>query len=294
MSGNKRRTVDRLCRDGGLAWMCATVFGCFQPDTLREFLGQARDIGNGLVPRFHIFVWPDYQKVKSVDRPVNELASSAFKHLVKTLAEMPTESVELHFSPEAQELWYKLHDENEEKQRAETNPGKRSHLAKYGGALPKIAALYQLIDYVASGQGTVTKRVANLETGKVVVTENLDAVPEGRLIIATEYLERAASFLRYLESHMHRVYDSKLNQAQLAASIIGRSIKNGTLLSDPVRGGLLARDVVRARLCDDTRIATNGLEELENKRWVQGIPFKPAVGRPTTVWAVNPKVFLLP
>ena len=57
----------------------------------------------------------------------------------------------VHFSAEAQPIFNDWLAKLNQKIKTEENPGKRSHLAKYKGALPKIAGLLQIVDLISVG-----------------------------------------------------------------------------------------------------------------------------------------------
>jgi hypothetical protein len=77
---------------------------------------------------------------------------------------MIEKQVFIHFSSEAQPIFNDWLAKLNQKIKTEENTGKRSHLAKYKGALPKIAALLQIVDLISIGplSGNHTIDVAHL------------------------------------------------------------------------------------------------------------------------------------
>ena len=76
-SGNTVYGVGRLSREGKTGVLCWSLFGGFQPDTVRKFLESCMDVVDGLFPRFQVFVWPDPLDAagrKGADRPADEEA----------------------------------------------------------------------------------------------------------------------------------------------------------------------------------------------------------------------------
>jgi len=264
MNGNDAYGVDRVGRGKVFALMCASVFGGFQPELFQDFLSNSVNVENGMIPRFLLIVWPDSANCPAVDRTADDVAKMKFRSIVRTLAEMKSESIALHFGSEAQPVFSDWLKNIDLKINHEGHLGKRSHLAKYKGGLPKIAALFQIVDVVASG-------------GVMSGTHHIDL----------EHLNKAINFLVYLESHMHRVYDSIRPPLKQVESLLARRIKSGDLKS-----GFTARSVQRrcwSGLDKADQIAL-GLEMLEEKGWVRQYEVSSGLqgGRPTIKWSINP------
>ena len=283
MNGDSKREVDRIGRDGGLASLCITVFGSFQPELLRKFLAEAKNIDDGTVPRFPLLVWPDVSKTLKMDRAVNAEAKKAYYHIARTLASLDVESIEMHFTSDAQQLFYKFQAENDEKISTETNSGKRSHLSKYHGVIAKIAALFQLIDLCASMSRIITVGV-DLVSGAETKGEAKVGFA-GTYFIDKEHFEMALRFLGYLETHMHRIYDSKRDAVRQAMSVIVGRLKDGH-----IRNGFNVRYVQRKRWIKDRDIIEMALEELQEMNWVREHVVSEWTGRPSRLWDINPTV----
>ena len=263
MNGNDHYKVDRIGRPGGSALMCTSVFGGFQPDMFRDFLNNASNVSSGMIPRFSLLVWPDDCNLPIVDRTADDSAKQQYRRIVNELAEMGEKQVYLHFSAEAQTIYNDWLTQMDQRVKAEKNDGKCSHLSKYKGVLPKIAGLLQIVDLISIGPLA------------------------GNHTIDVSHLTRAIDLLVYLETHMHRVYDSIQNKIQKAESALAELLENGELKS-----GFTVRVVQRKHRCDlgkaeDIDLA---LDTLEEKGWVFRVepPPGPKGGRPTINWKVNP------
>jgi hypothetical protein len=283
MNGNDRMSVDRITREGGSAILCGTVFGSFQPELLRSFLFNSKSIADGTVPRFHMIVWPDDGVGKKTDRPANQLAKDAYRTIVNRIAPIDPEAISFHFDAEAQQLFYAFREGLDVAIKQEPNLGKQSHLSKYEGALPKIAALFQLVDLVAAAKLVPCKTVDF--DGPETVTMVAEGI-QGQHTIDAKHFQMAEALLGYLEQHMHRVYDSKRDAVEQAMAVIADKLKKGEL-----KDGFTARYAQRKRWVEQASIAEFALEELAEKNWVREIPYvAQGAGRPTRKWEANPAI----
>jgi hypothetical protein len=234
-----------------------------QPELLREFLNNSRNVDDGTIPRFPLLVWPDDVDLPIVDRPSNNQAKQQFRKVVRDLAEMTEKQVSMHFSPEAQVIFDQWFVELNQKIKAENQSGKRSHLSKYKGGLPKIAALLQIVDLIGNGELS------------------------GNHQIDVAHLNKAIRLLAYLESHMHRVYDCIQTPIQKAESAIAKHIKDGDL-----EDGLTVRSIQRRHWKDLSKpdYIDLALETLVEKGWLRELPLLQNArgGRPTIRWEINP------
>jgi putative DNA primase/helicase len=170
----------------------------------------------------------------------------------------------MHFDPEAQQLFDAWESAHNQKIDQERNTGKQSHLSKYKGALPKLAALLQLVD-LAALNGTI----------------------QGHLLISKGHLQKAIGLLNYLEAHMHRVYDSKRDSLSHVEYLLAERMKNGQF-----RNGSSAREIARRCWVGLQKVehVEGALENLSGRGWVRIMPATNEPGRPTTRWEVNPAV----
>jgi hypothetical protein len=263
MNGNDPYTVDRIGREGGSATMCVSVFGGFQPDMFRDFLNNSTNVSDGTIPRFPLLVWPDESDLPIIDRTANDSAKQQFRRVIRELAEMNEKQILIHFSPEAQPVFDSWLVSLNQKIHAEENSGKRSHLSKYKGALPKIAALLQIVDLVSNGPLA------------------------GTHVIDLAHINKAIDLLAYLETHMHRIYGCIQNPIQKAESAIAEHLKQGDLNS-----GFTIRTIQRKcwRNLSKSEYIDLALETLVEKGWLRpfATPTGPQGGRPTTMWEINP------
>ena len=270
MNGDDPYAMDRIGRGSVHARMCLSVCGNFQPDLIREFLADTRNTADGMVQRFTLLVWPDPVTDKTVmDQPSNEYAKMAFRKIIRTLAAVKPESIWLHFNADAQKMFFQWYNELLDRIRDEGNSGKKSHLSKYKGALPKVAALFQLVDMVGLG-------------GRL----------EGNFHIDVEHTQMALDFFHYLESHMNRIYESAYGRVERAEVTLVQRIQDGSMPD-----GMSARDIkrkhwtgVRNLEAIDIELA---LENLAEVHWVRPVnaPHTGA-GRPVIRWQVNPAVVM--
>jgi putative DNA primase/helicase len=261
MNGNDPYTVDRIGRDGGAAIMCVSVFGGFQPDMFRDFLNNATNVSDGTIPRFPFLVWPDESDLPIIDRTANDSAKQQFRRVIRELAEMNEKQILIHFSPEAQSVFDSWLVSLNQKIHTEENSGKRSHLSKYKGALPKIAALLQIVDLVSNGPLA------------------------GTHVIDQAHINKAIDLLAYLETHMHRIYGCIQTPIQKAESAIAKRLRNGDLNSCFTIRAIQRkhwRDLSRPEYID------LALETLVEKGWLRDLPKAEGRGRPTTAWEINP------
>ncbi len=293
MTGDHEHTVDRIGRDGGSATLTFNVFGSFQPVMFVNFLSEVKNVGSGMLPRFHLIVWPEDEFLPHEDRTHDEKAEAVYRHVVRTLAKMEYERVELHFDEEAQRIFNTFDAKLDEYIKTETNEAKKSHLSKYSGSLPKLAALFQLIDLVGALPVSTPVHAVALNQGEEgsVVGESSAEIPEA-ISIDVAHLRKAADVFTYLIAHMHRVYDSKQSGTQYRMAQLIDHLKNGDL-----NDGFTARDIIRkdwAGLGQKSTTADaieDSLEGLQRLGWVRAIPPKPGtMGRPVTKWNINPLI----
>jgi hypothetical protein len=283
MNGDDIYGVDRIGRGTVNATMCASVFGSFQPEMLRDFMGQARNIADGMIPRFALLVWPDQQTKVYADRTANVVAKQRFRDIVRKLASLKPESIAFHFNSEAQVVFTDWHKRLDKRIAEQKQQGRRSHLSKYAGVLPRIAALFQLVDLVANAAPVVTD--VSFVTD---AASHGTVLPNGFQLIDREHLEKAIRFVSYLESHMHRVYESVLTPTQIAERALVEHLTGGHLTN-----GFSIRDIRRKHWTgltspDDIEMA---LDNLEDKGWVRAVEQAAKTrGRPTVKWDINPNL----
>jgi len=289
MTGDHDHTVDRVGREGGHAKMTLSVFGSFQPHLFVNFFSETRNVADGTIPRFTFLVWPDSVNMPILDRQPNTVAKAMYRSVVRRLADMPDKSVSIHMSKDVQPLFHEFRVQLRDKVRKEPNPGKKSHLSKYEGGLARIAALLQLVDVVASLPETPKLAQVNMETGKTETVSVPSPMPT-EIHVDMEHWLRAVALLGYLELHMHRVYDSKLEGIEYHKVRLVEHIKDGSF-----HDGMTANEIHHKDWAGLGRKVTSAgsiqsaLEELAEMGWVRQQPIPPGtMGRPTIRWEVNP------
>jgi hypothetical protein len=281
MNGDDAYAMDRIGRGEVFAIMCLTMCGNFQPEMLRNFLSDARNTQDGLVQRFPLLIWTDDPEQKRADRSVDKTAQQAYRTVVRALASMGEESVGLHFQTDAQATYNLWDDALETKIALEESQAKKSHMSKWHGMMPRVAALLQLVDSVTP------VRAVNLDSGGTTATPQY-GVASGHLRIDLQHTQMAIELFRYLESHMHRVYDSGYSRWQQAEAALAARIHN-----DELPDGMTARDIHRKHWAGMTKARVEdiemALETLEELGWVRSaIASTPQGGRPTRRWEINP------
>ena len=271
MNGDDHFSVDRIIRGSVSSRMSISMFGGFQPSTLIEFLNQngGGHISSGLIPRFGLLVFPDETKTPLIDRPSQEQLKQAFRRTIKRLALLGADTVQLHFDSQAQVLFNEWLQEIQDKIDQEPNDGLKSHLSKYRGLIPKLAAIFQLADLIGACPETA-------EIG-------------GTVLIDRPHLEQAIALSIYLESHARRVYGCIKSPGQKTLEVLA-----GHLIAGELQDGFSARDVSRNgwALLSDSQTVEYSLQDFEELGWVRIIatPELRRRGRPTIRYEVNPAV----
>ena len=288
MNGNDMHSVDRVGRGSTNAIMCASLFGGFQPEMLRDFLGDARNIHDGMLARFGGLVWPDDVWMPPIDRAESRGDKDLYNHIIRKLAVMEAESVDLHFAPDAQarfNAWRVAHMERVAKVE---HVGKQSHLSKYHGLLPKLAGLLMMADLVALALKSPGVAVVNLDKGTTETKVGDTAGLAGRHMIDLAHLEQAIGLLAYFESHMERVYACAKSPEQRALHALAEHIRQGDL-----RGTFRLRDVRRKHWADlgETRLIECAADVLVERGWAREMEAEKNTtgGRPTERWEISPK-----
>jgi hypothetical protein len=279
MNGSDPHSVDRIGREDEFAIMSASIFGGFQPDLLMEFLSDSRNVSDGTFARLGLLVWPDTTNLPTIDRQANEKAYLTARKVMRVLAEMGVQQVQLHFGEDAQPLFDEWFESLRLKLKAEKHPGKKSHLSKYRGLLPKLAGLLQLADLVACLPSSILWSHSEKDAAAALL---------GVQHIDSGHLARAIRLLDYLESHMCRVYACRRGPNQRAfyalAGLIRRGeVKDGFSIRDIIRNGYADLDTVgRVDFATDALMLKGWLREM--------IPDPSKRGPKTTQWEIHPSL----
>ncbi len=273
-NGTGSFNIDRIGR-GSLfvKTVCLSVFGGIQPQLLERYLADmVTSLDNdGRFQRFQVLVYPETVPWEWRDRyPVKgsrEFIRALFDRLaefdpVQDGATAADDFVKLpwfRFDDAAQELFIEWStDLHNNRIAVEQNPLMVQHLAKFERLFCTIA----LILHLAEGR-----------IGPVLV----------------DSATRAAAWCHYLEGHARRVYALVEVAKVTAAQTLSRRLQDRKLPVD----GFTVREVVRKGW---TGLKTNlqveaALSVLEDHHWVSSSDIAEGVGRPTTKFYVNPRIF---
>jgi putative DNA primase/helicase len=249
--------VDRIGR-GTLHILALTVAICgtMQPGKLQAYVAEALDSdgsgADGLLQRFQLLVWPDFnRKWRNVDRPpdvaARERAWRVFEAVAtfRGAAEIPT----VRFAPDAQELFGDWRQKLEGRLRSDEFsdcPAYESHVAKYRSLMPALA----LILHVAETAGGASVSFVSASVG-------LGAA------------RTAAALVDFFDVHARRVYAPELGrltspQAALAERLRTGSVRDGDKVRDIYRrqwAGLRTRELVESAIADLMPLGWVRLEE---------------------------------
>lgn len=272
-NGDSGFTVDRIGRGSiYVPAVCVSLLGAIQPARLRSYLSEMIEGGpgdDGLFQRFQIMVWPDLASSwRLVDRLPSEAALMAAERIFKALANIePDDPVRLHFSPDAQALFFEWLAELERRIRGDSGlaPVFVAHLAKYRSLLPSLAGLFELADGA------------------------LQSHPPKEILISLENTKRAAALCDYLEFHAKRIYGSVISPETRSARELARHIQASDLPSPFTTRAAYLKGW--SGLDTPERIR-GALALLEEAGWVCRDETSPTLagGRPSEVWFINPKV----
>lgn len=261
---------DTLGRGELSARGCVSVFGCFTPGGLTEYVSDAIRGGradDGLVQRLQVTVWPDSPKeYHPVDQWPDGPAKERLRQTFEELADIDAQSIGntdnfddddipfLHFDDDGQALFDAWDLTHQRRLRGEDLPEAfESHLTKYASMVPSIALLLHL----ASGKRGPVSGVA----------------------AAT-----AIRWTEYLESHARRLYAVATSpQRQHAARLLGR------LLTWPADSPIRTASIVKRCWSglSTKEVVDETLSLLAETGWVQSVKAETG-GRPTVNWLVHP------
>jgi Protein of unknown function (DUF3987) len=264
-AGDTGFTIDRIGRGSiHVEHCCVSLFGGIQPARLRAYLADALRDGpsnDGLIQRFQLLVWPDTMKGWSYqDRLPDAGAMQAADSVYRRVAEMDADSPHrLKFSPDAQVLFVEWLTDLEMRLRSDDiSPFMQAHLAKYRKLMPALALLFSIAD------------------------SSLEAV-------GLHHAQQAADWCENLVHHARRVYASRIGPDRLAAISLAQRLTRGWRRAS---GKFSVRDVYSNDWSglgtpEEVRAA---VRVLEDAGWVRPEKTKSETGRPSEVYAVNPRI----
>jgi putative DNA primase/helicase len=264
-SGDSGFTIDRIGRGTiHVEHCCVSLFGGIQPARIRGYLADALRDGptnDGLIQRFQLLVWPDIKHEWSYrDRTPDAGAMGAAEGVYRRIAGMSEENpLRLKFASDAQALFVEWLSDLEARLRADdVSPFMQAHLSKYRKLMPALALLFSIAD-------------GSLE------------------VVGLRHAQQAADFCDYLEPHARRVYASRISPDRLAAIFLAQKLTKGWKRES---GAFTVRDVYQNDWSglgtpEEVRAA---LRVLEDAGWVRPEKRKCDTGRPSEVYAINPRI----
>jgi hypothetical protein len=257
--------------------LCLSILGGIQPDKLRGLLELISEAlaNDGILQRFQIMVYPDFQQWEWRDRIPDKEARDKVYALFEKLATFdpvsygasPADDFNkipyFHFSLEAQQVFIEWSEElHRKKIPNEDNQLIAQHLTKYDKLFPALALILHIVDCaLTETSGDISKQSAI----------------------------RAAAWCQYLESHARRCYGLLADEGLCSAQHLADKITKGKLSN-----GFTARDVQRNQWSRLTTVEAvqAALSWLEDAHWLRCItaPAGTQGGRPTGVYYINPKV----
>lgn len=273
-NGTGSFNIDRVQR-GSLfvKTLCLSVFGGIQPELLERYLANmVTSLDNdGRFQRFQVLVYPEAVPWEWRDRYPVKGSREYVRDLFDRLAEFdPLQDGAAPADDFVKLPWFQFHDAAQElfiewstdlhrnRIEAEENPLMVQHLAKFERLFCALALILHLA--------------------------------EGRIgPVQADSAARAAAWCQYLEGHARRIYALVDVAKVTAAQSLGRHLLKRKLPLD----GFTVRDVVRkgwTGLKSNLQIEA-ALAVLEDRGWVSSTDITENVGRPTTRFYVNPKIF---
>lgn len=273
--GNGSMSQDRIGR--GSTFVDHSIFsvlGGIQPAVIERYVREAIDGGggDGLIARFCLLVWPDFDHSKpwkNVDRPSDRNAKEEVMKVFRDLDALTAQSVgatapyegeplALKFSEEAQNCFDRAREvfENDCLKYAD-NPALQAHLTKYRKLIPALALVIHCCDQ---------------KTGPV----------------GLEPVQKAFRWADYLKSHATKLYGATTGAAH-SARLLSKKILSKKLVTEFTLRQL-RRHNWQGLEKDAADAAVAMLIELG---WLRETIEKTG-GRPAEKFEINAKVFQLP
>ncbi len=221
-NGTGVELVDRISRDSLLIHnLCLSMIGGTQPSRISALVDRTAEKSgdNGLLPRFTLMVYPDmpatYRYVDSEPKDIDQVCS-IYKGIYemqpggnpfKILTSEAGGGVFLNFDPQAQEYFvdWIIKFENEMRGFGTFGtdiPG--SHLQKLKGTMPKLALIFQIVDWQCG--------IDTAATGVTIKNAQL-----------------AVKWVEFLQSHARRIYATSTRPEFRGAKLILAKHEKGDL-----------------------------------------------------------------
>jgi putative DNA primase/helicase len=284
-SGHSPYGVDRIGRGSiYLPACCLSVLGAIQPARLRDhlaYLAETDTINDGLIQRFQLATYPDFPlEWKYVDRKPDENAQLRVQHVFNEISKLePEEPLVLRFSSDAQDLFIEWLGQLEFRIRSgNLDAALASHLAKYRGLMPSLAAIFSVAERFSRGFDGFGGR----QKVSFLVSAPWETVSLENVLLAIRWCE-------YLETHAKRIYAIYSPEVE-AAQTLAEHIKKGD-----VRKVFAARDIYQKRWrgLNEPEMVKAALTVLEKASWVRSLAAKagPKGGRPSDRYQLSPRIW---
>lgn len=271
-NGSGSFVVDRIGRGTvRIDACCVSVLGGVQPGPLGQYVRQAARGGSGddgLIQRFQMAVWPDYQHWRHVDRqPDYDAKNDAFALFERfasadssMLGATTSEGLPfVRFDAAGQSVFDEWYTELNRRVRSGVlHPALEAHLCKYSSLMPSLA----LLSHLAEGSVGSVSEAAALS---------------------------AAAWCEYLEGHALRIYAPASHSDEIGARELARRLLRGDLPETFRVRELYRRGWAGLGTPEEALAAVELLVELRGVFTEQQIPDGNG-GRPTTNYRVNPRI----
>jgi putative DNA primase/helicase len=254
------------------------MLGAITPGRLKNYLADTLSDGptnDGLLQRFQLLVYPDMPEYRYVDMKPDLDAVIETQNVCAILTALSAaDPLHFVFANNAQQVYSDWSIKLERKLRSrETHPAMVSHLAKYRSLLPSLALLFELAD----------------RASKTKVLPQFKASYASNPTVSLEHVQHAIAWCEHLESHARRVYNMIITPERAAAAELQRHLVGSW---KRVEGIFTVRDVHRNQWTGLTSPdkARSAIEILVDAGWLRRIDTSKGTGRPSEVYAINPRV----
>lgn len=268
-AGKKGLTVDRIGRGTiDAPPVCLSIMGTIQPDVLAGLI-EGKALDDGLSQRFGMTVYPEMpesfdlvdaypdSRARTLYADTLELLHATNKKGGPQVGEQQDEEIRfLRFAPDAGEAFRAWLTDLMRRTRSADMPQRlESHLSKYRKLAPALALICEMVDNT------------NAQT------------------VSLEAWNRAALWVKILESHARKIYAPAIQPEVDAAHRIKEKIESGQLGES-----FTTRDVYRPGWTGLQSHATAraGCEVLAAAGWISEVPTDSGPGRPSAQWKINP------